>query len=124
MKTKLFIFTIFSFVFLLSFGKDETTSKNNIEIVLNTTTIRPKDTSSVENNNVQCYYKDGFVYILFDSYEGKVTSTITNLGTDEGQTYSASSLYPIQIYVSQQPASYEIYISTSRNSYIGYFTIE
>lgn len=122
MKIRFLILTILSIFCLLSHGKEDST-KNKQIVNITHTTIRPKDTSSLENN-VECYIKGEYVYIEFEAYEGMVTTKLTNMETGEEQTSNASSLYPIQIYVGNQPASYEISISTSCNSYIGYFTIE
>lgn len=124
MKIRLLIILLFSLVNLISFGEE--TSKGhseNKQINLMNNNVRPKDTSSLENN-VECYIKGEYVYIEFEAYEGMVTTKLTNLETGEEQVSKASSLYPIQIYIGHQPASYELSISTSCNSYIGYFTIE
>lgn len=124
MKIRFITFLIFSIFCLLCKGEENSSkpvTKQNIDLL--NTTLRPKDTSSLENN-VECYIKGEYVYIEFEAYEGMVTTQLTNMETGEEQTSNASSLYPIQIYVGNQPASYEIYISTSYNSYIGHFTIE
>lgn len=124
MKIRLLIISIFTLISLVTFGEDSSNdSSNKKNINISQQQIRPKDTSSLEYN-VECYIKGEYVYIEFEAYEGMVTTQLTNMETGEEQTSNASSLYPIQIYIGNQPASYEIYISTSRNSYIGYFTIE
>lgn len=122
---RLIFISLFILLSILSFAGDTDSSDVNRVIIYTTNapTIRPKDTSSLEYN-VECYIKGEYVYIEFEAYEGMVTTQLTNMETGEEQTSNASSLYPIQIYIGNQPASYEIYISTSRNSYIGYFTIE
>lgn len=124
MKIRLLIISIFTLISLVTFGEDSSNdSSNKKNINISQQQIRPKDTSSLEYN-VECYIKGEYVYIEFEAYEGMVTTKLTNMETGEEQTSNASSLYPIQIYVGNQPASYEIYISTSYNSYIGHFTIE
>lgn len=122
---RLIFLSIFFLLNFLSFAGDTDSSDINRITIYTTSTpnIRPKDTSSLENH-VECYIKGEYVYIEFEAYEGMVTTKLTNLETGEEQVSKASSLYPIQIYIGHQPASYELSISTSCNSYIGYFTIE
>lgn len=124
MKIRLFIITLLASINLLSYGEENTYQPKEKQIIsILHKKLRPKD-ESINENSISCYLEKGFVHITFESYEGKANIRLTNLTTGTVEEAAATTLYPIELFVGNSMGTYELTITTSYNSYIGYFTIE
>ncbi len=86
---------------------------------------RPKDTSYVEDN-VTCYYKDkdGVLTFEFAEPEGKALLTVTRLEDGDYATASFMTYRTYSFTVGTAPGTYRLDITTSRDQYQGWLTIE
>ena len=124
MRTKVFRLIVMFMALLPSFSHSEangTTSSGGLDpeyIIIRSTGTHPP--RSIEP---ECYYQDGYVYIIGDSGITSISATVTRL-SDNVQWSGSSTGNTLQIAVPTDVGTYRLTLTLSDgNSYYGDYTL-
>ncbi|MCI9054412.1 MAG: hypothetical protein HFJ87_04620 [Muribaculaceae bacterium] len=124
-KLKILFLALFGLLMLPSplCAGDDGGKKEPIKLNPDRPEYKPRDASAYEDN-VTCYYMGGMLYFEFAEPEGRATLSITRL--DDGATAATSFMTTtgFTYNIGTAPGTYQLNLSTSRNSYFGMFEIE
>ena len=84
---------------------------------------RPKDTTAAEDN-VTCTYSNGRLTFEFAEPEGRATLAVTRLEDGFVATVAFMTWSPYTFTIGNEPGTYQISLSTSRDKYYGIFSID